>query len=128
MMKVGAGEHQLAPTFQAFADIEAAIDTSLVHIYQLHQNEALKITEIAQIICIGANQAGGDFDIHDTVKHLHSARAVTDPKFRRKFAEYLLALAWSPEDRGKKLESEWSEQSQSKTPVSAFAASSVSLQ
>lgn len=106
-MKVGAGEHPLAPTFQAYEAIERALNSSLSQVYQAHFMGGLQLAELAEIVAIGMNaHKPNSADAADVMEHLFNQGPQADA-VRRPIAEYLLALAWSPDAARKKFAAEW---------------------
>ena len=115
-MKIGAGEHPLAPTFGAYDEIERALDSALSRIYEAHFVGGLQLVEMAQIVTIGMNAAKPDSaDLHDVAGFLFEQGPQSEA-VRRPIAAYLLALAWSPEDAAKKLAAEWPQEEAEDAP------------
>ena len=107
VMRVGAGKHKLAPTYQARDAIETALRSSVYQVYDAHQSRMLMLREYAEIVCAGMEAGGFEAPVPDDVAmHLFEAGTDTDA-FRRAVAEYLAALAWTPEDAKKKIEDDY---------------------
>ncbi len=108
-MQVGAGEHPLAPTYGAAAEIEAATRSSIAQLWAAHAGGGLQIVELALIVAAGMNAAKpGSAEASDVAEHLFE-RGVGDERFRREVAAFLAALLWSPAEAREKLAAEWGE-------------------
>jgi hypothetical protein len=109
MMWVGGGEHPLAPTYGAAAEIEAATQSSLGQLWQAHAAGALQIGEMAAIVTAGMNAAKADAaELRDVAEHIFD-RGVGDVKQRREIAAFLAAMLWAPAEAREKLAAEWGE-------------------
>lgn len=125
-VKIGAGDVSLRATYGAASQVEAALSAPIETVYSAHRMNGLTLVELAQIVEIGMKAAEEKADLETLVKHLFSQHAKTDPDFREKIAEFLLALAWSPENRVKKLQDEWQDSPKagvSQSPAGGFALS-----
>lgn len=117
MVMLGAGEVSLRATYGAATQIESALDAPLEDIYRAHTLNGLTFVDLARIVEIGMKSADEAADPETIVKHIFNQHLKTDEAFRKKIAEYLLALAWSPENRAKKLEDEWSDSTDTSAPI-----------
>lgn len=113
MMRVGASDHPLSPTYGAMREIEGLCDAAVAQLYLAHQMQALKIGELAIIVTAGMNAARpSSADADDVAAHLFDTGVSTDA-VRRPIAAYLLELGWSPSEAREKLAAEWGDAGES---------------
>ncbi len=108
-MLVGASVHPLAPTYAAFAEIEAATSSTIAQLWQAHAAGGLQLAELALIVTAGMNAAKSESaEAGDVAGHLFE-RGVGSDGVRREIAEFLAALLWAPVEAREKLAAEWGE-------------------
>lgn len=104
---LGGAEHRMRPSFEAFAEIEDRLDTTLPQLYRAHMQGALQCAEMGVIVAAGMNaDTAGSAKAEDVARRLFEIGVMADG-VRLPIAQYLLALAWTPEDGKKKLALEW---------------------
>ncbi|MEL6316139.1 MAG: hypothetical protein AAFR16_00725 [Pseudomonadota bacterium] len=116
----------LRPSWEAYGEIETAIEASLPQIYRGHALLQLRLRDTAQIVAIGANaHTPGSAEVESVERRLYELGPAADGP-RAEIGRFLLALMYAPEEARKKAAEEWPATAAEEAAASGAAAHSSS--
>lgn len=104
-IRLGGVDYSLLPTWQAYSDIEARTGKSLRSLWIALLTSQLELRSMAVIVCAGMRASDASRNIGEDA----AARAIFDEGtwwdledgIGRRILDYLEALGWTPDQRGK---------------------------
>lgn len=103
-LQLAGTAYQMRASWKAQREIEGATETPIAILLSAHQQHALKLDEICEIVWHGCQAGGEKFDSPDVLAELIFEARVTDTELRRAVTQFLLLCLYAPDEAKKKLE------------------------